>query len=178
MELIKTEFEGLVELVPKVFPDERGEFLEVYNSKTFSELGLNMNFVQDNMSFSKKGVVRGMHFQKKPFEQGKLVSVAKGKALDVVIDLRKSSPMFGKYKTFILDSEKRNIVYVPEGFAHGFLALEETILTYKCTSFYNKEADGGVYWNDPDIGIEWGIENPIVSEKDQRLPSFRSLNFD
>lgn len=175
MELKKTDFEGLVEIFPRILPDERGQFLESYNKRAFSDLGLNMNFVQDNMSFSKKDVLRGMHFQKAPSEQGKLVSVAMGKVKDIVLDMRRDSATFGQHKTFILDSERRNMIYVPVGFAHGFLAMVDSILSYKCTEFYNRNADSGLHWNDPELGIDWGIDNPIISEKDKNLPTFREV---
>lgn len=175
MEIRKTDIEGLVEIFPKIFPDERGLFFESYNKKKLDELGLKLSFVQDNMSKSAKGVLRGLHFQKKPYEQGKLVSVVSGKALDIAVDIRPDSPTFGEYRKFILDGELKNMVYIPEGFAHGFLALEETILTYKCTNFYHKESESGIIWNDPDIDIEWNIEKPIISEKDRILPGLQEL---
>ncbi len=175
MELRKTDINGLVEIFPRVFPDQRGLFFESYNKKTFSDLGLDLDFIQDNMSRSKKGVLRGLHFQKKPFEQGKLVSVILGKALDIAVDLRPDSKTYGYYQSFILDSERKNMVYIPEGFAHGFLALEEVILTYKCTNIYNKASESGIIWNDPDLDIEWGISNPIISEKDGQLPRFKDI---
>ncbi|MEQ8360887.1 MAG: dTDP-4-dehydrorhamnose 3,5-epimerase [Cytophagales bacterium] len=175
MELKTTEFDGLVEILPTIIPDERGEFLEAYNKKTFKEIGLDINFVQDNLSVSRRGVLRGLHFQNDPNQQGKLVSVIKGKILDVVVDIRKDSKTFGKYKSFLIDDIQRKILYVPEGFAHGFLALENTILTYKCTSNYNRAAESGIIWNDPDLNIEWGIDDPIISAKDKLLPRFETL---
>jgi dTDP-4-dehydrorhamnose 3,5-epimerase len=178
MEIRKTDIDGLVEIYPKIFPDERGLFFESYNKKKLDDQGLELNFVQDNMSRSKKGVLRGLHFQNKPFEQGKLVSVVSGKALDVAVDIRPGSPTFGKYQKFILDGELKNMVYIPEGFAHGFLALEETILTYKCTNSYHKESESGIIWNDPDIGIEWNIESPIISDKDRILPRLKDLRLE
>ena len=165
------EIEGLLELTPNIYYDERGAFLESYNKKLFASLGIHEEFVQDNQSVSAKGVVRGMHYQKPPFEQVKLVRVVTGRALDTVVDLRQNSPTYGKCATFVLESEKQNMVYVPAGFAHGFMAYEDnTILFYKCTNFYNREMEGGILWNDPELCIDWGIENPIVSEKDQQLP--------
>jgi dTDP-4-dehydrorhamnose 3,5-epimerase len=119
--------------------------------------------------------LRGLHFQKKPFEQGKLVRVITGKALDIAVDLRENSTTFGKYASFLLDSRLNNMVFVPEGFAHGFLALEDTIFAYKCTNFYNKAAESGIIWNDKDLNINWGITQPIVSEKDLALPSFEEI---
>jgi len=176
MELRKTNIEGLVEIFPQIFPDERGIFFESYSEKKFQELGLNLNFVQDNQSLSKKGVLRGMHFQLPPFAQGKLVKVSYGKALDIAVDLRKSSATFGKYETFLLDADSHNLVYIPEGFAHGFIALEDdTILQYKCTNYYNKASEGGIIWNDSTLNINWGDLNPIISEKDLILPTLSEL---
>ena len=127
---------------------------------------------QDNFSFSTKGVLRGLHFQHNPNGQGKLVRVMTGKALDVVVDLRKDSPTFGQHEKFVLDAQKGNMLYVPPGFAHGFIALEETIFVYKCTDFWNKGAESGIRWNDPNLAIDWTHENPIISDKDQLLPLF------
>jgi dTDP-4-dehydrorhamnose 3,5-epimerase len=172
----KTPFiEGLVEIIPRIFDDERGLFFESYNQNLFHENGIPSHFLQDNQSFSRKGVLRGLHFQKKPFEQGKLVRVITGKALDIAVDLRENSTTFGKYASFLLDSRLNNMVFVPEGFAHGFLALEDTIFAYKCTNFYNKAAESGIIWNDKDLNINWGITQPIVSEKDLALPSFEEI---
>jgi len=169
MEFKESYIKGLVEIVPKVFEDDRGWFLETYNEKVFKDQGITEKFIQDNQSFSVKGVVRGLHFQRPPFAQGKLVRVITGKVLDVAVDLRKNSPTFGKYESFILDSKKCNMVYIPEGFAHGFAALEDSIFAYKCTNLYNKESEGGINWADPSLNIDWGVKNPIVSEKDQAL---------
>lgn len=175
MEFVKSHIEGLIEVFPSIFPDERGIFFESYSEKKFKENGLDLNFVQDNQSFSHKGVLRGLHFQANPHGQGKLVKVSYGKALDVVVDLRKDSKTFGQHKSFILDSERHNMVYIPVGFAHGFLALEDVVLQYKCTGLYNKQSEGGIIWNDKDLNINWGIENPIVSSKDLELPTFEQL---
>jgi dTDP-4-dehydrorhamnose 3,5-epimerase len=175
MELRKTKINDLVEFFPRIFHDERGLFFESYNKETFSNLGLNLDFVQDNMSKSKVGVLRGLHFQKIPFEQGKLVSVISGRVLDVAVDIRPESKTFGHYETFILDGERKNMVYIPEGFAHGFLTLEEAILTYKCTNVYNKSAESGIIWNDPELSIDWGNSNPIISQKDAILPGLKAI---
>ena len=172
MEFIKHRLSGVIECIPTKYHDERGFFYESYNQKRFAANGIPEDFVQDNYSFSTKGVLRGLHFQHNPSGQGKLVRVMTGKALDVVVDLRKDSPTFGQHEKFILDADKGNMLYVPIGFAHGFIALEETIFVYKCTNFWNKEAESGIRWNDPQLGIEWGVENPIVSDKDQILPDF------
>jgi dTDP-4-dehydrorhamnose 3,5-epimerase len=175
MEFKHSHIQGLVEIFPRVFKDERGFFFESYSKKVFSENGIPFDFVQDNQSFSYKGVLRGLHFQKEPFAQGKLVRVITGKVMDVVVDLRPESPTFKQHATFILDSSINNLLYVPEGFAHGFVTLEDAVFHYKCTNFYNKPAEGGLLWNDPELGIDWGIENPVVSEKDQILPTLKEL---
>ena len=175
MEVRKTTIEDLIEIFPKIFKDERGFFLETHSSAAFSKAGLNMPFVQDNQSFSKKGVVRGLHFQNAPFAQGKLVRVITGKALDIAVDIRPNSPTFGKWEAFLLDSEKCNMVYVPEEFAHGFAALEDCVFSYKCTNVYDKASESGILWNDPDLKVDWQVTTPIVSEKDQLLPTFKSL---
>lgn len=175
MQVRQTSIEGLIELIPRVFEDERGSFFESYNKPLFSSLGLPMDFVQDNQSFSVKGVLRGLHFQNEPYAQGKLVRVICGQVLDVAVDLREDSPTFGQYETFLLDAKLNNMVYIPEGFGHGFVALEDSVFSYKCTNLYNKAAESGIIWNDPDLNIDWGVENPIVSEKDLLLPSLRVL---
>ena len=168
---------GLFEITPRIFKDERGYFFESYSKKLFEENGISVEFVQDNQSLSAKNVLRGLHFLKEPHAQAKLVRVITGRVLDVAIDLRKDSPTFGKYDSIVLDSEKGNMFYIPTGFAHGFLSLEEgTIFAYKCTDFYNKAAESGLLWNDPDINIDWGITNPLVSEKDIQLPSFKEIS--
>jgi dTDP-4-dehydrorhamnose 3,5-epimerase len=175
MQLRETSIPGLVEIIPRIFKDDRGVFFESYNAAWFAEKGLPTNFVQDNQSFSIKGVVRGLHFQNAPYAQGKLVRVISGSVMDVVVDVRPDSPTFGKHETFILKSDLNNMVYVPEGFAHGFVALEDSVFSYKCTNLYHKESESGILWNDSDLGIDWGVENPIVSEKDMILPTFKSL---
>jgi dTDP-4-dehydrorhamnose 3,5-epimerase len=175
MEVRKTSIEGLIEIFPRVFKDERGFFLETHSQKAFAAAGLNMEFVQDNQSFSKKGVVRGLHFQNAPFAQGKLVRVVFGKAIDIAVDIRPESPTFGKWEAFLLDPEKCNMVYVPEGFAHGFVTLEDCVFSYKCTNVYDKASESGILWNDPDLNIDWQVKDPIVSEKDQQLSTFKTL---
>jgi dTDP-4-dehydrorhamnose 3,5-epimerase len=175
MEFRKLSIKGLVEITPRLFRDERGFFFESYTKKKFEENGVGVSFVQDNQSLSAKNVLRGLHFQKAPYGQGKLVRVIKGKALDIAVDIRKDSPTFGKYESVILDADKCNMFYIPEGFAHGFLALEETVLVYKCTNYYNKASESGIIWNDPGLNIDWGVSNPIVSEKDQELSRLETL---
>lgn len=170
-----TSIEGLIEIFPRILEDERGIFFESYHHRLFQENGIPFDFVQDNQSFSRKGILRGLHFQKKPHQQGKLVRVITGKALDIAVDIRKDSPSFGKHVSILLDSKLNNMVYVPEGFAHGFVALEDTIFSYKCTNFYHKSAESGIIWNDKQLNIDWGINNPLVSDKDQALPSFEKI---
>ncbi len=170
------EIPGLYEVQPKVFGDARGYFFEVYNEKDFAEAGLTMRFVQDNQSCSSKGVLRGLHFQTR-HPQGKLVRAVSGRVYDVAVDLRNNSPAFGKWYGVILDAEKQNEFYIPEGFAHGFYVLSDTaVFAYKCTDFYDPQGEGGLMWNDPQIGIDWasmapGI-TPLLSEKDGRHPGF------
>lgn len=172
MEFKKTGLSGVVEILPRVFHDDRGYFFESFNAKSFKENGIVEDFVQDNQSFSVKGVIRGLHFQNEPFAQGKLVRVIKGVVLDVVVDTRPGSPTFGQHESFMLTAERQNMVYLPPGFAHGFSTLEDAIFSYKCTNLYNKASEGGILYNDPDLDIDWRVENPIVSEKDLELVSF------
>jgi dTDP-4-dehydrorhamnose 3,5-epimerase len=176
MELIKTSIDGLLIIKPDVFKDERGYFFESYNKERFAKAGLMMDFVQDNESKSDKGVLRGLHFQKPPYAQGKLVRVIKGSVMDVAVDLRKESPTYGKWESVVLTEENKLQLWIPEGFAHGFVALEDnTIFNYKCTNVYNKESEGSILWNDPDININWNIDNPILSEKDKISPLFKNF---
>ncbi|MDR2143916.1 MAG: dTDP-4-dehydrorhamnose 3,5-epimerase [Treponema sp.] len=167
-----TPIEGLFEVYPRVFEDSRGYFFESYSERDFIAKGLQERFVQDNQSRSVKGVLRGLHFQKK-YPQGKLVRVIEGEVFDAAVDLRAASSSFGKWYAVVLSGEKRNQFYIPPGFAHGFLVLSDTCLfTYKCTDFYHPEDEGGIIWNDPGIGIAWpdiGMEY-ILSNKDKKLP--------
>ena len=166
----KTGIEGLVVVEPKVFGDNRGYFMETYNYNDFKAAGLDMVFVQDNQSKSKKGVLRGLHFQKKN-PQGKLVRVVSGEVYDVAVDLRRGSDTYGKWYGVLLSAENKKQFYVPEGFAHGFVVMPETAeFVYKCTRFYDPSDEGGLMWNDPEIGIDWPVpENAelLLSEKDQ-----------
>lgn len=167
MELVNTGIEGLWVIKPKVFADARGYFFESYNKDLFTQNGLNLNFVQDNQSLSHKGVLRGLHFQNPPFAQGKLVRVITGAVYDVAVDIRKNSPTYGKSFGAELTEENKMMMYIPEGFAHGFLTLKDnTIFSYKCTNFYNKASEDSIKWNDPTVGIKWNVENPLLSEKD------------
>ena len=174
----KCEIEGLYEIQPKIFGDNRGYFLESYSEKDFFQAGLTMKFVQDNQSKSIKNVLRGLHFQKQ-HPQGKLVRALEGKVYDVAVDLRKDSPTFGKYHGIILDAEKQNMFYVPKGFAHGFCVLTDSaVFAYKCTDFYHPEDESGLMWNDPLINIDWDSILPgitkaaVLSEKDKIHPAF------
>ena len=175
----QTGIEGLVVIEPKLYGDERGYFAETWNLRDFEQGGLPMQFVQDNQSKSQKGVLRGMHYQiKNP--QGKLVRVVSGRVFDVAVDLRKNSPTCGKWYGITLCAEKMNMLYVPEGFAHGFLTLTEYAeFTYKCTRFYDPRDEGGLQWNDPDVGIGWpDIGIPFaLSEKDKNNTAYSEVNF-
>jgi dTDP-4-dehydrorhamnose 3,5-epimerase len=175
MEIRESFIKGLVEITPKIFKDERGYFFESFSKRALQQAGIYEEFVQDNQSFSTPGVIRGLHFQRAPFGQAKLVRVVKGKALDVAVDLRKGSPTFGQYDSVILDAEKNNMFYVPDGFAHGFSALEETVLLYKCTNFYNKESECGIRFDDPQLKINWCVNTPLVSDKDKELKFLADL---
>jgi dTDP-4-dehydrorhamnose 3,5-epimerase len=170
MEVEKFEIDGLLLLKPRVFEDDRGYFLESFNQDTFAKAtGLDISFVQDNESKSNKGVLRGLHFQIPPYEQGKLVRVVSGRVLDVAVDIRKSSPTFGQYQMVELSSQNKHQFFVPPGFAHGFAVLEDnTIFCYKCTGRYNHESERALRWNDDEININWGLTNPILSEKDEK----------
>ena len=180
MTIKETDIAECLLLEPKVYTDERGSFFESYNQESFDrQLGRTVRFVQDNHSISNKGVLRGLHFQKGPFAQAKLVRVIQGEVLDVVLDIRKNSPTFGKHFKVHLSSENQKMLFIPRGMAHGFLALkEETIFVYKCDQFYNKEAEAGIIYNDPDLGIDWEFptDQIVLSEKDSLLPSFNALS--
>lgn len=177
MQIEKTEIEGLLIIRPKVFEDDRGHFFESFNKNIFLKNGLALEFVQDNQSLSNKNVLRGLHFQSPPYAQGKLIRVIKGSVLDVAVDIRKSSPTYGKNIVINLSEQNKIMFYIPEGFAHGFLTLEDnTIFSYKCTNFFNKESEGSLLWNDLDLNINWGITNPILSDKDKVAPLFNSFN--
>lgn len=176
MEKIETGIEGLFIVKPQFFCDERGVFLETFNAEKYKELGIDCSFVQDNLSVSAKNVIRGLHFQIPPFAQSKLVRVDCGAALDVAVDLRKDSPTFGQFRSAVLSAENRLQLWVPEGFAHGFLALEEnTIFAYKCSNLYHKESERAILWCDQTLNIDWGISNPIVSGKDSEASLFHEF---
>lgn len=175
---IETPIKDLFIIEPAVYGDHRGYFMETYNYNDFKAAGLHMVFVQDNQSMSKKGVLRGLHFQKTN-PQGKLVRVIRGEVFDVAVDLRKGSETYGKWYGVLLSEENKKQFYVPEGFAHGFLVTsEEAEFVYKCTNFYNPKDEGGVLWNDAEIGIQWpleGIEEILLSDKDKLLPALSML---
>jgi dTDP-4-dehydrorhamnose 3,5-epimerase len=167
MNVIETDLPGVLIIEPKVFGDDRGFFMETWNKERYAEAGIPTEFVQDNISFSKKGVLRGLHFQD-PNPQGKLVSVLQGEVYDVAVDIRRGSPAFGKWVGVSLSSDNKRQLYVPEGFAHGFCVTSETALfSYKCTDWYNSKAEKTLLWNDPGLGIKWPLEKPRLSEKDK-----------
>jgi dTDP-4-dehydrorhamnose 3,5-epimerase len=177
MQLIPTPLEGLFVIQPKVFADERGYFYESYNKAVFEKAGITAEFVQDNQSMSQKNVLRGLHFQNPPFAQGKLVRVIKGSVLDVAVDIRKGSPTYGEHFDIVLDEDNKTMLWIPPGFAHGFLTLEDqTIFSYKCSNVYDKASEDCILWNDPDIGIEWNVKDPILSEKDKQGKLFRDFS--
>lgn len=177
MEFISTKFKDAWLIKPKVFQDNRGFFLEAYSRKVFEEHGIKTEFVQDNHSMSvNKGVLRGIHFQKPPYAQAKLVRVVKGSVYDVIVDLRKNSETFGQWESFTLSAENFNILFVPRGFGHGFCTLEDnTEFLYKVDNLYAPDADAGIIWNDPILKIDWPVEEPILSEKDGKLPEFKNV---
>jgi dTDP-4-dehydrorhamnose 3,5-epimerase len=169
---------GVILIEPQSFPDDRGYFFESFKASDFQKAGLPTLFAQDNFSFSKKGVIRGLHYQKSPKAQGKLISVIKGRAWDVAVDIRQESETFLKWVAMELDDRNHALLYIPPGFAHGFLALSNDVhLMYKCTSEYDPQADRGIRWDDPDIAISWPIKKPILSVKDRQLPYVQDVRF-
>jgi len=179
MKVEETNLKGCYIISPKIHKDERGYFFESFNKKKFEELTkISIDFVQDNQSLSSKGVLRGLHYQTGRHQQAKLVRVVKGSVLDVCVDLRKNSSTFGQYFSIILDDSKHQQLFIPKGFAHGFLVLEDdTILNYKCDNYYNKNAESGIIYNDEVLNIDWKTDNTklILSEKDNKLPKLESL---
>ncbi len=168
MNVIRCDVPGLVILEPKVFGDARGFFMETWNEQRYREAGIDVRFVQDNLSLSRRGILRGLHFQN-PVPQGKLVSVLQGEVFDVAVDIRRSSPTFGKWEATRLSSENKRQFFVPPGFAHGFLVLSEAALFhYKCTNFYSPKTEISIRWDDPDIGIQWPLAEPLLSERDAK----------
>mgnify|MGYP006355966331 FL=1 len=181
MEVLKTAIEGLLIIEPTVFGDSRGYFFESYNKQRFNEAtGLDIDFVQDNQSKSCYGVLRGLHFQKPPYAQSKLVRCVRGRVLDVAVDIRKSSPTFGKYVAVELTEDNHRQLFIPHGFAHGFVVLsEEAIFQYKCDNFYHKESEGAIAWNDPEINIDWTIpfDDVMLSDKDKVNPLLKDAEW-
>jgi dTDP-4-dehydrorhamnose 3,5-epimerase len=173
----RLEIPDVVLIEPKVFEDRRGFFMETYKMPDFVSAGIKVNFVQENHSRSSKGVLRGLHYQNPPFPQGKLVRVAKGEIFDVAVDIRKNSPTWGKWLGVILSEKNKFIIYVPEGFAHGFCVLSEIAeVIYKTTSVYSAESEAGIIWNDADLNIEWPVKEPTLSEKDKRWPALENAD--
>ena len=175
MNIITTSIEGILIIEPQIFEDQRGFFLETYNQSRYINAGVNTIFVQDNLSYSLKGTVRGLHFQiENP--QAKLVHVITGEIFDVAVDIRPGSATFGQWTGIHLSDKNRRQLYIPEGFAHGFCVLSDAAhFSYKCSDFYAPEDEGGIIWSDSDIGIRWPVENPIISEKDQQYPKLSDL---
>lgn len=176
MKIINTPLDGLLVFAPEIYEDDRGYFFESWNKKIFKEFGLDYEFNQDNQSLSKYGVLRGLHFQNPPYAQGKLVRVVKGKVLDVVVDIRSDSSTYGSHYKIELSETNKLIFWIPPGFAHGFITLEnDTIFSYKCTSVYNKQSEQALLWSDKTLNIDWQIKKPIVSQKDQNAIKFLSF---
>lgn len=176
MQFISTPINDLFIVQPKFFEDSRGYFYESYNKNEFKKAGIDLEFLQDNQSLSQKGVLRGLHFQNPPFAQGKLVRVIKGAVLDVVVDIRKKSPTYGHYFSHELTESNKTMLWIPSGFAHGFLTLEDdTIFFYKCSQVYNKTAEDSLLWNDPILNISWPIVSPVLSEKDKVAQMFKDF---
>ena len=178
MTVIEQELNGIYLIKPKIFRDSRGYFYEAYHQKKLAEQGIEVHFVQDNVSFSYKNTIRGLHFQRHPHEQAKLVSVRSGRVFDVVVDIRTDSPTYGKWLGFELTSDSHEMLLISKGFAHGFCVLSETAeFEYKCSSFYEPGSEGSLFWNDPELAIEWPIspENAILSDKDKAAPLFNGF---
>jgi len=173
---IESLLPGLFLIKPKVFEDHRGHFFESFREDVLAQNGVETKFIQDNQSLSQKGILRGLHFQAPPFAQGKLVRVIKGAVLDVAVDIRRNSPTYGKHVAIELSESNFLMMYIPVGFAHGFVTLQDnTIFTYKCTDYYHPEVEGGILWNSPELDIPWNIENPILSAKDEKLLTFNDF---
>lgn len=176
MKINSVFIEGPLIIEPRVFKDDRGYFFESFNETLMREIGSQYFFIQDNQSMSEKNVVRGLHFQNPPFEQGKLIRVINGAVLDIIVDIRKKSKTYGRHFSLVLTGEDFKMLWIPPGFAHGFATLEDnTVFIYKCTKAYNRQAEGGILWNDPDLGIDWQVDDAKVSEKDMTLPLFRDF---
>ena len=180
MNFIKSKIDGIVTIEPNVFEDDRGFFMETYSKKVFVENGIDVDFVQDNHSHSSLDVLRGLHFQKPPFAQAKLIRVTQGEVVDVAVDLRPNSPTFGQWESAHLSGENKKMFFIPAGFAHGFYVISETVdFQYKCSNYYNKESEGGLLWNDPELNISWFAQGqPILSEKDKLWPTLSQAKQD
>lgn len=177
MKILSNSLNGVMLLQPNVFEDDRGYFMETYQKERYQEIGITCSFVQDNLSYSTKGTLRGLHYQY-PNAQAKLVQVVQGEVFDVAVDIRKDSPTFGQWTSAILSDRNKHQFFVPEGFAHGFCVLSETaIFKYKCSDFYTPKNEKGLLWSDPNISIDWPINNPTLSEKDSSNPTLKQLNF-
>ena len=175
MRAIETHLPGIVVLEPAVYGDERGFFMEAWNKQRYGSLGVPLDFVQDNLSYSAKGVLRGLHFQN-PNAQGKLISVLQGEVFDVAVDVRVGSPTFGEWVGVTLSAQSKRQLYIPEGFAHGFLVTSEAALfSYKCTDYYNPEREHSLLWNDPGLGIDWPLKSPVLSKKDSSAPRLAEI---
>ena len=176
MQVENTPLAGLRIIYPTVFEDARGYFYESFNRDVFFSNGIQDDFLQDNQSLSQKGVLRGLHFQNPPHAQAKLVRVVLGSVLDIAVDIRKKSPTYGEHFSLVLSATNKTMFYIPEGFAHGFLVLENnTIFSYKCSRVYNKQSDGGILWCDEDLNIDWGIKDPVLSDKDKSAQKFKDF---
>jgi dTDP-4-dehydrorhamnose 3,5-epimerase len=179
IKVTKTEIEGLLIIEPEVFGDDRGYFLESYRKNSYKDLGVEAEFVQDNISKSQKGAIRGLHYQVGDNAQGKLCQVISGKVLDVALDIRFESPTFGKYFSIALSEQNKKQLWIPTGFAHGFSVLsDEAIFSYKCTEYYSKKYERSILYNDPDLNIDWKVDNPLVSEKDLKAKLFKDIEKD
>ncbi|RKZ00210.1 MAG: dTDP-4-dehydrorhamnose 3,5-epimerase [Ignavibacteriae bacterium] len=179
MKVSKTNIEGLLLIEPDLFSDDRGYFFESYNKEKYTEIGLDINFVQDNISQSKKGTVRGLHYQVGDKAQGKLCQVILGRVLDVAVDIRFGSPTFGKHYAHVLNTEKKMQIWIPPGLAHGFSVLsEEAIFSYKCTNYYSKDHERSILYNDSELNIDWQVENPVVSSKDIKAKTIKEIDKD
>ena len=175
MEFTRFDIEGPVLVKPHIFEDERGYFYESFNSEKFKEEGLEIEFVQDNQSLSKKGTLRGLHFQNPPYAQGKLIRVVAGSVFDVIVDIRPFSVTYGQALKIVISAANKYMLWIPMGFAHGFLTLEDnTLFLYKCTALFNKQSESGIIWNDSDLNIDWQFKDPLVSVKDLQLAGFKN----
>ncbi len=175
MKITESPIKGVFEIHPKIWEDSRGYFFESYRSDILREYGIEEEWLQENQSFSRVGTVRGLHFQNSPHGQAKLVRVLTGRVLDVAVDLRKGSETFGKSFVKELSAKEANMLLIPKGFAHGFSVLEDAVFSYKCSNYFNKESEGGILWNDPELHIDWGVDIPVLSEKDKNWPTLKEF---